>query len=259
LDRAGGVVMPVHYDATDNLYVMAWGRKRAIIGEPGQLGEMYRYPNGHPLVGSSQVNLTEPDLGAYPEFAKARLREVVVGPGDVLFLPAYWWHQFEQPFEGTAAVNFWSVDSDGGPYRHMAHTQLREHQLADALEDSVVRLLGNRAGLVLDAMSKGEGSASGGDVSEDDADGARRALVAAARKWQAEASELPGGHPLTEADPLTLVEDYLDRTHMAVDMDAEGWKPGTKWSLDRATPLPKRLRERCREAGERSPFMSLCD
>ena len=85
----GGVVMPVHYDATDNLYVMAWGRKRAIIGEPGQLGEMYRYPNGHPLVGSSQVNLTAPDLGVYPEFARARLREVVVGPGDVLFLPAY--------------------------------------------------------------------------------------------------------------------------------------------------------------------------
>ncbi len=23
-----GVVMPLHYDATDNLYVMAWGRKR---------------------------------------------------------------------------------------------------------------------------------------------------------------------------------------------------------------------------------------
>ena len=23
-----GIVMPLHYDATDNLYVMAWGRKR---------------------------------------------------------------------------------------------------------------------------------------------------------------------------------------------------------------------------------------
>lgn len=156
-------------------------------------------------------------------------------------------------------MNFWSVDSDDGPYRHMAQTQLREHLLADALEDSVVRLLGNRAGLVLDVLARGEGSAFSGDVSEDDADGARRALVAAAGRWQTEASELPGGHPMAEVDPTKLVEDYLDRTHGAIDMDVEGWTPGAKWSLDRATALPKRLRERCREAGERSPFMSLCD
>ena len=154
-------------------------------------------------------------------------------------------------------MNFWSTDSDDGPYRHTAHTQLREHQLADALEDSVVSLLGNRAGLVLDALSKGEGSAFSGDVSKDDADRARSALVAAAERWQTEVSELPGGHPLTKADPLKLVEDYLD-THRAIDMDLEGWSPGAKWSLDRATTLPTRLRGRCREAEERSPFMSLC-
>lgn len=52
-----GVVMPLHYDATDNLYVMAWGRKKVLLGEPGQLGSLYRYPNAHPLVGSSQVSL----------------------------------------------------------------------------------------------------------------------------------------------------------------------------------------------------------
>ena len=79
-----GIIMPAHYDATDNLYVMAWGRKKAYIGDPGQLDDMYRYPNGHPLVGSSQVNLTDPDLKDYPNFKYAYLREVVVGPGDIL-------------------------------------------------------------------------------------------------------------------------------------------------------------------------------
>lgn len=86
-----GIVMPLHYDATDNMYVMAWGRKKAIIGKPGQLDELYRYPNAHPLVGSSQVNLTDPDLHLYPGFEKAELAEVVVGPGDILYLPAFWW------------------------------------------------------------------------------------------------------------------------------------------------------------------------
>ena len=37
-----GIIMPAHYDATDNLYVMAWGRKKAYIGDPGQLDDMYR-------------------------------------------------------------------------------------------------------------------------------------------------------------------------------------------------------------------------
>ena len=79
-----GIVMPLHYDATDNLYVMGWGRKRAYLAEPGQLGALYRYPNGHPHVGSSQVNLSAPDMDRFPGFASARLRELVVGPGDIL-------------------------------------------------------------------------------------------------------------------------------------------------------------------------------
>ena len=94
-----GVTMPLHYDSSDNLYVMAWGRKRAILAEPGQYGALYPYPNAHPLAGSSQVNLQDPDLARHPGFADAVLWETVVGPGDVLYLPGYWWHQFEQPFE----------------------------------------------------------------------------------------------------------------------------------------------------------------
>ena len=86
-----GIIMPMHYDHTDNMYVMSWGRKRAYIGNPGQLNEFYRYPNGHPLQGSSQVNLTEPELDDFPNFEDAKLAEVVVGPGDVLYLPALWW------------------------------------------------------------------------------------------------------------------------------------------------------------------------
>ena len=96
-----GVTMPLHYDSSDNLYVMAWGRKRAILAEPGQYDALYPYPNAHPLAGSSQVNLSNPDLARHPGFADVLLSETVVGPGDVLYLPGYWWHQFEQPFEDT--------------------------------------------------------------------------------------------------------------------------------------------------------------
>jgi len=153
-----GIVMPLHYDATDNLYAMAWGRKRAIIGEPGQLDALYRYPNDHPLVGSSQVNLTDPDLDRYPHFKDAALREVIVGPGDILYLPAWWWHQFEQPFEDTAALNLWSRDRDEAPAAHMRDMSVREHVLADQLEESVARTSRKDAGVILDALANGESS-----------------------------------------------------------------------------------------------------
>ena len=112
-----GVVMPLHYDTTDNLYVMAWGRKRAILAEPGQLDTLYRFPNAHPLVGSSQVNLTAPDLTRHPRFEHARLREAIVGPGDVLYLPSWWWHQarmppFTQPMPQTHTRSSDATDFD---------------------------------------------------------------------------------------------------------------------------------------------------
>lgn len=36
--------MPLHYDSADNLYIMAWGRKRVTLAEPGQLRALYPWP-----------------------------------------------------------------------------------------------------------------------------------------------------------------------------------------------------------------------
>ena len=103
-----GITMPMHYDTGDNVHIMAWGRKRVIIGDPGQLTELFRFPSGHPLAGSSRVNISLADLARHPRFSRATLSEAVIGPGDTLYLPSWWWHQFEQPFEGTGALNMWT-------------------------------------------------------------------------------------------------------------------------------------------------------
>ena len=143
-----GVTMRLHYDSSDNLYVMAWGRKRAILAEPGQFGALYPYPNGHPLAGSSQVNLSDPDLERHPGFAHATLWETVVGPGDVLYLPAYWWHQFEQPFEDTASVNFWSYERTDSPPVNVRDRRLQTNALHDHMERQIVKAFKNKAQIV---------------------------------------------------------------------------------------------------------------
>ena len=264
-----GIVMPIHYDATDNMYVMAWGRKRAIIGEPGQLDTLYRYPNGHPLAGSSQVNLTEPDLEQHPHFAKAKLREVIVGPGDVLYLPAWWWHQFEQPFEDTAALNMWSKDKDQAPSAELRDMRIREHVLADQLEESIMRIFGSsETGIILDALknSDREGRST---VDQNKLKKAKDVLISAAKSWQQGVSQLPGGHSKMMQSPIDLVEEYLDRTFGGSDVmmdptsissptdDHKKWHPGMSWDLTQIAPLPHM--DRCKAAPESTPFMSLCD
>ena len=41
---------------------------------------------------NSKVDLLNPQPGLYPDFAKATVIDIEVGPGDGLFIPIGWWH-----------------------------------------------------------------------------------------------------------------------------------------------------------------------
>jgi ribosomal protein L16 Arg81 hydroxylase len=47
---------------------------------------------GHPSARHSQVDYTKPDLELFPQFAQANANEVILQPGDVLYLPTHWFH-----------------------------------------------------------------------------------------------------------------------------------------------------------------------
>lgn len=59
----------------------------------------------------SPVDIEEPDLTRYPLFSDARRVQCSLRPGDVLFMPAFWWHEVRsQPdpeHRRNLAVNFW--------------------------------------------------------------------------------------------------------------------------------------------------------
>lgn len=278
-----GVVMPLHYDSTDNLYAMAWGRKRVTLGAPGQIGALGRFPNGHPLAGSATVNLSAPS-GRGP-FGGARLAEALLGPGEVLFLPAWWWHQFEQPFEPTASVNLWAREYDGAPPPAARDWRLREIQLHDTLERACVDALGADAGLAMHALAVEHAAEHAAEhagrttISGDVASAvgvsqlarANRTLLAAANAWRNDVGALPGGHPWSARSATELVAEYLEATHRDTMRDgtrggarggAQGgraWRPGDEWDLSQTATLPRALRERCQPAPKTSVFMSLCD
>lgn len=54
----------------------------------------------------SSVNVEAPDLITHPAFAKANFTHTVLLPGDVLFMPARYWH-YVRSLSTSISVNFW--------------------------------------------------------------------------------------------------------------------------------------------------------
>lgn len=128
-EAAAGARSILHFDQYDNLFVQIAGTKRFRIFDPAQSASLYSYPVHHPLDTRSQIDLKEwagPDIqpgghapahaagsAGFPRAGGAAGTELLLKPGEVLFLPAYWWHEVTTLDPGGAdsglcvSVNFW--------------------------------------------------------------------------------------------------------------------------------------------------------
>jgi hypothetical protein len=87
-----GVIAENHFDLSRNAIALLAGRRRYILAHPSQCGNMNLLPRGHPSARHSAVDWSNPDLEGFPTFASARVNEIVMLPGDVLYLPTNWFH-----------------------------------------------------------------------------------------------------------------------------------------------------------------------
>lgn len=87
-----GVIAETHFDGSRNAIALLGGSRRYIMAHPDQCEALQLYPQGHPSARHSQVDYTNPDLEKFPDFAKANSNEVIMQPGDVLYLPTNWFH-----------------------------------------------------------------------------------------------------------------------------------------------------------------------
>ena len=116
----GGLTTPCHYDGASNFICQLQGVKRFVLFSPCQTFCLYPFPVAHPLDNFAMANPKQPDLERHPALAFAQGCSVTLEPGEVLWLPRFWWHHVEQPevpspesiahsmeHLGNVSLNFW--------------------------------------------------------------------------------------------------------------------------------------------------------
>ena len=91
---AGANTTQTHFDPAENFLVIAQGSKTLQLLAPGEVANLDPSPN--PLYHSTEVPAFSDPAGVpankYRDYAAARTVEVTLEQGDMLYLPAYWYH-----------------------------------------------------------------------------------------------------------------------------------------------------------------------
>ncbi|CAG0914784.1 unnamed protein product [Notodromas monacha] len=153
-----GNVTPVHYDEQENFFAQVEGFKRCILFPPETFECLYPYPVFHPHDRQSQVDFDKPDFESFPKARHLRGFECVLEPGDVLYIPKYWWHHVESLLGAghTTSINFWYKS---GPLTQVEYPLKPQRKVAMIrnLEKVVTEALGNpfEVGPLFEALALG--------------------------------------------------------------------------------------------------------
>lgn len=88
-----GSITPMHYDI-DMSHVFLnqiHGRKRVVLFPHEQSVYLYH----HPYTVASYVDINNPDYDKFPALSKASGYEVILNPGETIFIPSGYWHYIE--------------------------------------------------------------------------------------------------------------------------------------------------------------------
>jgi hypothetical protein len=109
---ATGTVTPLHSDPYEkhNFHAVITGEKRFVIYSPDDRELLAPYAIEERIPQFSKIDIDNPDLKKFPDFPKAQGWECLLRPGDLLFLPMWWWHQV-YTLSPAISVNMWWPES----------------------------------------------------------------------------------------------------------------------------------------------------
>lgn len=108
-----GIISQAHYDCSDNFLTQIVGRKRVRLFPPSDSNNMYpREINDYLLCDKTASHMSKiqntdvVNVAEFPDFEQVSCFEGIISPGDLLFIPAGWWHEVKS-LEMSISVNYW--------------------------------------------------------------------------------------------------------------------------------------------------------
>ncbi|GFH60730.1 hypothetical protein CTEN210_17206 [Chaetoceros tenuissimus] len=107
----GGTRTPLHFDTYSNLFIQLVGSKYVRLYNQSEREKLYvlkgKDGSNYALQGNmSAVDCEKENFNLHPEAENAEFVEVVLLPGDLLFIPEKVWH-YVRGITTSASVNFW--------------------------------------------------------------------------------------------------------------------------------------------------------
>ena len=97
---------PLHRDLPENLYAQVAGRKSFILLDRRLTRMVHRHSFLSGVPNFSPVDAAAPDLTRYPRFRDAPLMIAHLEPGDLFYIPSFWWHQGHSS-ETSMSLSLW--------------------------------------------------------------------------------------------------------------------------------------------------------
>ena len=103
----GGTRTPLHYDSYENLFVQTVGVKYVRLYGSSETARLYVNKSGYGLQGNmSDVDCENEDFARHPLAETAVFQDVVLYPGDALYIPSRTWH-YVRSLTSSISVNYW--------------------------------------------------------------------------------------------------------------------------------------------------------
>jgi hypothetical protein len=113
-----GTITPLHCDYNDNLFAQISGSKSFVLYPP-HAAKGLKLKEVNPVLFASKFDPQTPDFSEYPDMQNVQPIKCTVNEGDLLYLPAGWFHHVTaQSF--SFSINRWSRDVPNAFKRDMA-------------------------------------------------------------------------------------------------------------------------------------------
>jgi hypothetical protein len=88
---AARALTPLHHDLVNCLVAQIGGRNRFKLLPAGEIAKLYNHL--HVLSEIKDLDASDVELARFPSLANARIHEVTLAPGEILYVPLGWWYQ----------------------------------------------------------------------------------------------------------------------------------------------------------------------